>query len=513
MALRADGWEEMLRIALLFACLLMGMELSWAQGAPAQPAPTPFCHGSYQAMVKDQGPAFWQAVAAAYPNLGEYDGPADSCVYPYKVFTYEKQVVLISLNQVPRMGDECDNCRAKLSAVFLRPEQTGLTVVSRLDDFAEAGIWNDPGSIEPIHLGTDDGIVIDSPNASQTVAAPDETSQSYSTSSMDIAVFQDRHAILLSKAQDIKGHISCSGSSCYQISSHWTIDSEGRIVISYDGSGPHRSKVSESITYERQKNALVPISNAGFAAELNQFDIKSIQRAFCHGVKESLKKSDDLFQKSVAAAYPHRDEDTEETISGPDDQLCIYPYKVFRFENQVVLISLGQTPGMDNNCHACAAKLSASFLKEETTGLSLVRQDNDFDEIGSWGDPGDAKQIQLGADDAIVFEPNGVGGEDLQGYRSVAGMDVFAFPNGHAVPLSEEPGIITVLSCLPDGEPCYQVHGDWKVDPKGQIMIHYKGKRPHKTKIDETVIYERQGDRLVATKGKKFALELTKNIP
>jgi hypothetical protein len=240
------------RLALLAAAsLLMTAPEVRAQGGPGQ-----LCPGSTAAL---RGHALLRsAMKAAYPNVPERKADPDEaepepCIYPYQANAFGDAVVLFTFGQVP--GEACHGCGAKITATFLRRDGKQLVTVARHPEFTEAGSWGDIGSITPVRMGADDGIVIQGGG----------TFQGETISALQVFVFRDGQAVRISPEDGIPlSQDTCDavegGRPCTNIDGSWKVDSAGRLTIAYRGKRNGKSLPPATVVYERRGDALEPVS-------------------------------------------------------------------------------------------------------------------------------------------------------------------------------------------------------------------------------------------------------------
>jgi hypothetical protein len=229
----------------------------------AEVDPLPLCPGSSQVMADD--PLLRDAFKAAYPKIAERKGKkaaSKPCVYPYQAILYESAVVLLTLGQIP--GEACHGCGAKISAVFLKKNGSSLTPAGRHDEFAETGTFGSPSAVTPVRFGADDGVVIQGGG----------TFQGITSTSIEPFVFQEGRVKSLGPQEGIAtGFTNCGakvdGEPCSNIDATWRVDPGGRLLVTYSGTWEDKSKAFGTVIYERRGVALVLVSGAKIAAEMN----------------------------------------------------------------------------------------------------------------------------------------------------------------------------------------------------------------------------------------------------
>jgi len=244
---------------------MMGLQAA-QEAAQAQSGSLPVCPTASKSLGSD--PLLRTAFKAAYPSAvlppetrkPKFDEP---CLYPFQAILYESAVVLITLDRVP--GETCHGCPARLSAVFLRRDRSGLTPVAHHDGFTESGTWGIVSAITPIRLGRDDGIVVQGGGGFQ--------GESYSV--IDPFIFRDGRAKLLGPQSGIPLEQSncgakVDGEPCRNVSGIWRAEPGGRLVISYQGNREDKSEVNGVVIYERRGDALVLTSGNRIAAEMDE---------------------------------------------------------------------------------------------------------------------------------------------------------------------------------------------------------------------------------------------------
>lgn len=224
--------------------------------AMAQGASMPLCAGSAAAM---RGQALLRsAMKAAYPNVPERKDNREEldpepCIHPYRANVVGNAVVLFTFSQKP--GDACHGCGAKISATFLRRDGHQLVTVAHHHEFTELGSWGDITAMTPVRSGSDDGIVIEGGG----------TFQGETSSVIQVFIFRDGQALAISPENGIVlSQSNCDavpdGKSCTAIEGSWKIEPSGRLTIAYRGKRHGKPLTSPPVAYERQGNALVPVS-------------------------------------------------------------------------------------------------------------------------------------------------------------------------------------------------------------------------------------------------------------
>lgn len=230
-------------------------------GAMAQSGSMPLCAGSTAAM---RGQALLRsAMKAAYPNVSERKDDQEEldpepCIHPYRANAFGNAVVLFTFSQKP--GDACHGCGARISATFLRRDGAQLVTVAHHHEFTELGSWGDVTAMTPVRSGSDDGIVIEGGG----------TFQGQTSSVIQAFIFRDGQALAISPEHGIvMSQSNCdavaSGKSCTDIKGSWKIEPSGRLTIGYRGKRNGKPLTSSPVVYERQGNALVPVSGKPLA--------------------------------------------------------------------------------------------------------------------------------------------------------------------------------------------------------------------------------------------------------
>jgi hypothetical protein len=173
---------------------------------------------------------------------------------------------------------------------------------------------------------------------------------------------------------------------------------------------------------------------------------------------------------------------------------CVFPYVAIVYENSLVLITLGATPG--EGCHGCGARLSAVFFRREADRLRELARHRDFGQSGSWGALRALRPVRFGAEEGIVVEGGGL----FQGELSYE-LRSFIFRDGRAIPLSAEGPIISSFNACGNAEPCDRLESVWRVDPGGRLVLNYETTRADDSQHHTITIFERRGSSLVRVSG------------
>ena len=184
----------------------------------------------------------------------------------------------------------------------------------------------------------------------------------------------------------------------------------------------------------------------------------------CISAEKAISASPGL-AAAVAEAFPVR----QPAPAGAET--CIHPFEVLDYETASVLLTTHSEPGQD--CHACAATLSAYFLKLEGAGRRLVAVDRDALETGSYGSPGAATAMRFGGDDGFTLEQ--IAGN--QGFFQTY-LLFYVFRSGHIVELKDG-NVITAIT-NEGGEASQRkrnkVQGKVSIDhQRGAVHVDYSG--------------------------------------
>lgn len=187
---------------------------------------------------------------------------------------------------------------------------------------------------------------------------------------------------------------------------------------------------------------------------------------------------------------------------------CLFPYKLLRYDNFEVLITLAGEPG--KACHGCPAELSAIFLKRVGQTLKPIGRHKNFTEIGTFGNVIWLGPFELGSKQGVVIE----GGGTFQGYSTTV-LVPYLIKNRRMKQVGPKNGISSGDSncgAVMDEGPCRDVMGEWQVEGD-RLKIHYSGVREDQTRIRGTVTYKLKGDNLILASGAKLAIEMEKSRP
>lgn len=205
----------------------------------------------------------WQALDTAYPNakVDPDEEPSRlTCLFPYKLLSYDKFVVLITLEGEPGQG--CHGCAAQVSAVFLQRDGNKLKPSSRHDVFDETGTFGDLMSIHSFRLGAEDGLVVEGGG----------TFQGYSYSALSLFRIRSGRMKPIHPASGISSGDSDCGAHdepCRSVDGHWRVEGR-RFIVRYIGAREDGTKVDGDVVYELRKGSLVRISGHKLAKEMKE---------------------------------------------------------------------------------------------------------------------------------------------------------------------------------------------------------------------------------------------------
>lgn len=245
---------------LAFSALFLFGCIQAAQAADP-PLQLPLCPDWSQNVETDI--VLWQALEAAYPSA-KVDAENEeasrlSCLFPYKLLRYDRYAVLITLAGEP--GEACHECPAEVSAVFLRRDGSALEPMSRHDSFDKFGTFGDLIGIEPLWLGTEEGLVVESGG----------TFQGYSSTVLHLFLIRDGRLKPIGSRKGIpSGDSDCLvRDPCREVTGHWRAEGR-RFAVSYIGIREDGTRVGGTVVHELRKSSLVRVSGHKLAREMEE---------------------------------------------------------------------------------------------------------------------------------------------------------------------------------------------------------------------------------------------------
>ncbi|WP_052600432.1 hypothetical protein [Microvirga lotononidis] len=204
----------------------------------------------------------WQALEVAHPSAKvDYNREGSNlppCVSPYTLLSYDTFMVLLLLAGEP--GEACHGCGASVSAVFLQRDGSRLKLAGRHDGFTEAGTFGDLMSINPLRLGSHDGIMVEGGG----------TFQGYSSSVLTPFLILNGRMKPIGPENGISSGDSDCGARdgpCRDVAAYWRTQG-GRLIVRYVGKRANRSRINGSVVYELRKGMLVRVSGHKLAADI-----------------------------------------------------------------------------------------------------------------------------------------------------------------------------------------------------------------------------------------------------
>jgi hypothetical protein len=249
----------MLKTIVFSALFLFG----WAQAAWAADAPSKLPLRPDWSKQVETDLVLWQALDAAYPEAKvdpDQESSRVACLFPYKLLSYDKFWVLITLAGEP--GEACHGCSAKVSAVFLRRDGNKLKPSSRHNVFEEIGTLGDLTSLNSFRLGTEVGLAIEGGG----------TFQGYSTGVLSPFLIRNGRIKAIGPKNGISSWDSdCGvrGEPCREVDSQWHSDGQ-RLIIRYTGARKDGTKIDGNVVYALRKGSLVRISGHRLAREMEE---------------------------------------------------------------------------------------------------------------------------------------------------------------------------------------------------------------------------------------------------
>ena len=214
-------------------------------------------------------------------------------------------------------------------------------------------------------------------------------------------------------------------------------------------------------------------------------------------------ETDIVLWQALEAAYPSAKVDAED--EEPPRPSCLFPYKLLRYNDFAVLITLAGQPG--EACHECPAELSAVFLRRDGNALKPWSRHDGFSKSGTFGDLIGIDALRLGTEEGLVVESGGT----FQGHSSTV-INLFLIRDGRMKPIGSRNGLPSGDSDCLVHDPCWDVTGHWQTDGR-RFVIRYAGVREDGTNFDGTVAYELRKSSLVRVSGHKLAREMEGNRP
>jgi hypothetical protein len=229
----------------------------------------------------------------------------------------------------------------------------------------------------------------------------------------------------------------------------------------------------------------------------------TLQLPLCPDWSQNVE-TDIVLWQALEAAYPSAKVNAEN--EEPSRVSCLFPYKLLRYDQFAVLITLAGEPG--EACHGCGAQVSAVFLQRDGGALRVTGRHDGFTEAGTFGDLMAIDSVRLGSQDGLIVEAGGT----FQGYSSSV-LSSFLIRSGRMRPIDPENGISSGDSdCGVRDGPCRDVSGFWHVEGR-RFIVRYLGKRANGTSINGAVAYELKKNSLVLVSGRKLATEMEKSRP
>jgi hypothetical protein len=212
-----------------------------------------------------------------------------------------------------------------------------------------------------------------------------------------------------------------------------------------------------------------------------------VLRLFCEAARTQLTNQPKLRDAVIATFGSPR-----YTSQGDE---CIYPLQLISYGDADVLLTIANEPGQA--CHGCAAKLSAYVLIRNPRGSRLVARFIDFDETGTWGNPGEISPVQIGGHDALIIESGGT----FQGYSS-SQLRVYVFVSGRLIRLRPALPLSASNEGAANGREV-SVSGSWHISNEAadEIVIDYQVTSAGRTAAGRAV-WRMQGSQLLPKSGR-----------
>lgn len=152
--------------AVVLAALVSGAQAPLTSQAQAQlrrapDYPSRVCEGARDVIERDRD--LLQAMRNAFARVnywGVRRNDPRNCLYPVKFLKFHLMDILFTIGNEP--GEQCANCRARLTAHLLRNRPGTPKVLKRVVNFASLGKYGDPGEIEAFKIGGNEGIGVES---------------------------------------------------------------------------------------------------------------------------------------------------------------------------------------------------------------------------------------------------------------------------------------------------------------------------------------------------------------
>lgn len=132
-----------------------------AQLFPKPEYPTRVCEAARDVIERDR--ELLQAMRNAFGKVNYWGARRNdprNCLYPVKLLKYHQHDLLLTIASEP--GELCGNCRARLTAHFLRNRPGTPKVLKREVNFALLGRFGDPGTVQPFTIGGNEGFGVES---------------------------------------------------------------------------------------------------------------------------------------------------------------------------------------------------------------------------------------------------------------------------------------------------------------------------------------------------------------
>jgi len=159
---RGAGFARMVRAALAAtAGVWLGASAAQAQLFKQPEYPTRVCEAARDVIERNR--ELLQAMRNAFGKVNYWGARRNdprNCLYPVKLLKFHTMDILITSGNEP--GEACPNCRARLTAHFLRNRPGTPKVLKREVNFALLGRFGDPGAITDMVIGGNEGFGVES---------------------------------------------------------------------------------------------------------------------------------------------------------------------------------------------------------------------------------------------------------------------------------------------------------------------------------------------------------------
>lgn len=148
-------------IAVFTAFSVLAATPAKAQLFPKPEYPTRVCEAARDVIESDR--ELLQAMRNAFGKVNYWGARRNdprNCLYPVKLLKFHQHDLLLTVASEP--GELCGNCRARVSAHFLRNRPGTPKVLKREINFALLGKFGDPGTVSEFTIGGNEGFGVES---------------------------------------------------------------------------------------------------------------------------------------------------------------------------------------------------------------------------------------------------------------------------------------------------------------------------------------------------------------